>query len=155
MDPAITLTDSAVDDVYLINGQYQPTLSMLPGEIKIFDLINAGSGGYLLELQIMDAVGAAGSRVCMMQQVSADGVYFESPRTIEHAVMIQAQRMGIAVRCDSAGTFYLQSYPAPGSVAVEETRYQQVATRFVFPFIMSYVCVCSDTSRGSRLLFPH
>jgi FtsP/CotA-like multicopper oxidase with cupredoxin domain len=55
---------TALSDVWLANGQYQPTLTLQPGEWRILDIVVA-SGDRIIELEVRTQVGfGVGSSVC-------------------------------------------------------------------------------------------
>jgi len=48
--------DNSVRDAWFVNGQYQPTQNLYPGEWHIFDMICA-SGDRILEIEIRTDIG--------------------------------------------------------------------------------------------------
>ena len=107
-----TFADSTVRDLWLTNGQYQPTHTMRPGEWQVFDML-AASGDRILEIEIRTAVGTSnGNYACDVNVLAIDGVYLDKTRTgplAKHLVLVQGSRASIAVRCPVNGTYYLQS----------------------------------------------
>lgn len=106
-DPVFETPD--LQDIYTVNGQYQPFLGMRPGELKVFEVINAGSGGHMLELSIRDGVNEGAADVCDWWIISSDGVYLETPRRKQEVGLVQAGRFGLAVQCSHPGTFFFQT----------------------------------------------
>lgn len=90
---------------YLINGQWQPTLSMRPREFKRFRMINAG-GSEILEI-IID------SSECEMYVLAMDGAYLSSPWLRSRIVLFPGSRADVAVRCSNIGTFAMIAFPDP------------------------------------------
>jgi FtsP/CotA-like multicopper oxidase with cupredoxin domain len=110
--------NSSIKDAWFVNGQYQPTNSMSPGEWQIFDMV-AASGDRILELEIRTDIGRdRGASACNIRLLALDGVYLSAARSgtyVDHLPMIQAQRASIAVMCDTAGTFLFQTARAASS----------------------------------------
>jgi FtsP/CotA-like multicopper oxidase with cupredoxin domain len=81
---------------YLINGQYVPTVTMNPGESRLFQLVYAaGSKNPAL-------IFPSG---CTAQNIAFDGVYFNgAPRTVTFLQLIVASRVEFVLTCASAGT---------------------------------------------------
>ena len=111
-DSASNTSTRLLRDVWLINGQYQPSVEVQPGDWKIFNIL-AASGDRQLELEIRDEVGAtAGNRKCQMWLYAIDGVYLNQPRHADntnHLVLLPGSRASVGVHCYDRGIFYLQS----------------------------------------------
>lgn len=109
--------DELQTDVWLTNGQYQPTYTMQPGEWRIFDLLVA-SGDRIVELELRTDIGyAAGlsavdAAKCDIRLLALDGIYLSESRTgpaVTHLTLLQSSRASIAVMCSEVDTYYFQS----------------------------------------------
>jgi len=81
-----------------VNGQFQPKITMAPGEWQRWRIVWAGWLGNLLNLQIDSAN-------CEMQLLAKDGIYISDfPRTITKATIPTGGRADIMVRCSTAET---------------------------------------------------
>ena len=98
---------SPIRDFWLVNGQFQPIVSLRPMAFSLLD-IACGSLYRLLELEVRSAMRKA-QDPCSMQLLAQDGIFLERPRDVAHLVMLPGQRASVAVRCPSPGRFYLQS----------------------------------------------
>ena len=141
-----SFASTALTDAWCVNGHYQPKHAMAPGEWQIFDIVNAG-GDRILELEITstlqtDDVGsdvtavstATTSGACSSVLLALDGVYLDTARSssyVDHLVLVQAQRASLAVKCDSAGTYYLQSAYSSGVMNYEAASVQNLVTLVV------------------------
>jgi len=75
--------DSTITDHYLINGAYQPFVTMSPGEMKRLDLVHCVAGPYRLELELWSGIGSGvPSQECSMYLIALDGVYLSEARQI-------------------------------------------------------------------------
>ena len=141
---------SAIKDVWLTNGQYQPSLSTNPEQWLLVDLLAASSDRHL-EVELRDAVGYnSGLRSrshtnssdayvvgqagvlhnsCDVRLVAMDGVSLMEPRAgdnVDHLVLLPGSRARVAMRCMNAGTYYLQSTSTSDSV---HSRYSSIGDR--------------------------
>merc|ERR1719199_933226 len=94
---------------------------MAPGEWKLFDIVNA-CGDRIVELEINDELK------------TTDVVYLETPRTgdhVNHLVVIQGQRVTIAVKCSEAGEFLFQSSYSSKVMNYEVATVQNLVTLVV------------------------
>ncbi|KAI8502260.1 hypothetical protein Bbelb_198480 [Branchiostoma belcheri] len=91
---------------YLTNGQYIPTISMRPGEIRRFRLVNIGPTD-MLEMYLEG---------CEMVVLAFDGVYVDKPYQTEYVFIPDAGRADVAVRCSEAGSYQLISRNAPDQI---------------------------------------
>ena len=121
---------SQTQQVLLVNGQRQPVREMRVGVWNRFELLNAVGDVYLeIELRTAVALGGGGATACEMMLLSLDGVFPHSgARSISHVLMVPASRAGIAVRCSSAGEFYLQSNPTERASAYDVGFLQNLVT---------------------------
>lgn len=108
-----TLSSSSsprLSDAWLVNGQYQPTLSVQPRSWLVLDLL-ALSSSRLLEIEVRTALGyGQGQQACDMLLLSLGGSYLSAPRRVDgqHLVLLSGSRATIALSCP-AGTHYVQS----------------------------------------------
>ncbi|XP_078585853.1 multicopper oxidase mco-like [Branchiostoma floridae x Branchiostoma japonicum] len=91
---------------YLTNGQYVPKVSMQPGEIRRFRLVNAGPTD-MLEIYLEG---------CEMVVLAFDGVYVDEPYETNYVFISDAGRADVAVRCAKAGSYQLISRNAPDQI---------------------------------------
>lgn len=91
--PTYTTTDRTL---FTINGQYRPTVTVAPGESRLFQLVYAaGSKNPAL-------IFPSG---CAVQNIAFDGVYFDgAPRTVTYLQLIVASRVEFVMTCSAAGT---------------------------------------------------
>eukprot|EP00058_Branchiostoma_floridae_P023207 XP_002608697.1 hypothetical protein BRAFLDRAFT_73918 [Branchiostoma floridae] len=80
---------------YLTNGQYVPKVSMQPGEIRRFRLVNVGPTD-MLEIYLEG---------CEMVVLAFDGVYVDEPYETKYVFISDAGRADVAVRCAKAGSY--------------------------------------------------
>ena len=72
------------EDFLLVNGQYQPTVQLAPGEKKIIRSVYAAGAG-----QPNLIIAYQGStNPCTMVLIAADGVYLDKPRTVTNVVYV-------------------------------------------------------------------
>ncbi|XP_066264365.1 multicopper oxidase mco-like [Branchiostoma lanceolatum] len=105
----ITLADWLMNpgneiDYYLTNGQLQPTVTLKKREIKRFRMLSAG----MWELLFITIEGSS----CEMQILALDGLYVDRPYTVTKAVLGPGQRLDIAVKCSTEGSFKMKSAPS-------------------------------------------
>lgn len=121
-------TNSSYKDIYFTNGQFQPYYSMTTGEGVVFDMLNA-VGDHVLEIELRTGLNGTGSTSsCSMYVIALDGVYLNATRAVTYVVMYPAQRTSIIVTCNTAGTYYLQSFPDLSTrygLSDTETRFSQ------------------------------
>eukprot|EP00472_Partenskyella_glossopodia_P011906 CAMPEP_0197539898 /NCGR_PEP_ID=MMETSP1318-20131121/64153_1 /TAXON_ID=552666 /ORGANISM="Partenskyella glossopodia, Strain RCC365" /LENGTH=564 /DNA_ID=CAMNT_0043098739 /DNA_START=68 /DNA_END=1762 /DNA_ORIENTATION=+ len=85
-------------NVYVVNGDYQPTVQIFQNDATVFRLTN-GAGNKAIELQIS---GGA----CTMKIIARDGIFQGySYLTTESVVIVQGGRADVAVYCDAVGTY--------------------------------------------------
>ena len=87
-----------LDEFRLVNGQYQPTLQMRPGEWQRWRVVYAGWLYDPLQFRFRS------NRECDMQLLAKDGVYIRDfPRQIDFAPIPAGGRADIMVRCHKEG----------------------------------------------------
>eukprot|EP00164_Ancoracysta_twista_P002674 GFYU01003557.1.p1 GENE.GFYU01003557.1~~GFYU01003557.1.p1 ORF type:complete len:774 (-),score=245.48 GFYU01003557.1:166-2487(-) len=154
-----TVGSEGISDVYLVNGQWQPKLSINQGEWNRFDLCNAVGDTYI-EVEIRDTVKydktAQASSVCSMTLLALDGVFlFNGPRDVSKILMAPASRASVAVNCDNAGTFYLQSNPQEKAADNESLFLQNLVTLEVTaPAAGAQIAAAKPSSLGANLPRP-
>ena len=93
---------------YLVNGIYQPNITMQPGEFRLFRLVGAGTSVFL-ELQLLASV--ASQQACDIYVIAKDGIYVDSPYADPFPLLVPGSRIDLAVRCATVGTYRLVSQP--------------------------------------------
>jgi FtsP/CotA-like multicopper oxidase with cupredoxin domain len=106
--PNFQFENAQVKDIYLVNGQFQPTYSMKANVPVIFDMVHS-SGDHYLELEIRDAINA-GNSACTITLIAYDGVYFTEARSVAYNIMVPGQRTSAVITCSTPGTYYFQTY---------------------------------------------
>lgn len=104
--PAPTLhalpSSAKLSDAWLVNGQYQPTISCQPNEWRLLNII-AGSGDRILELSIKGIGGNVDQTACEMRLFAKNAFYLRSTRTVQSVVvLLQSERAVVAFRCPLA-----------------------------------------------------
>lgn len=95
-----------IDNIALVNGQYQPTIHMRAGHWQRWRLLNAGAL-FFLDLTLPQ---------CEIQLIAIDGVYLQTaPRLIKHIVMTPSGRADVLVRCVKPGRHILASGNSTGA----------------------------------------
>jgi len=90
--------------VRLVNGQYQPFISVQPNKWMRWRVIYAGHNTQALNLRIR-------SGRCEMILLAKDGLYIRDfPRTITMAPIPVGGRADLMVRCSSAGTYTVTTF---------------------------------------------
>ncbi|KAJ3277974.1 hypothetical protein HDU76_010090, partial [Blyttiomyces sp. JEL0837] len=120
--------DSNYQDIYNINGQFQPKLYMTTGENVVIDIVNA-VGDHNLELDIRESVqGTSITTKCTITHIASDGIYFTKSRSAKYVTFVPSTRQSIIISCSSPGTYYFTNVPddtlRPGFTD-NETRFQQ------------------------------
>jgi FtsP/CotA-like multicopper oxidase with cupredoxin domain len=91
-------TDNALKDAYVVNGQYQPTVTLAAGKVTLLRFIHT-AGARILSLEL----AGTGASACTMQLIARDGVFQATPFITTRAVaMFPATRSDIAIRCGAA-----------------------------------------------------
>lgn len=99
-----------------VNGQYQPTLTVQPGEWRRWRIIWGSWLGDHLNLHFED------SSNCEMQLLAKDGIYIQDyPREITVATIPTGGRADIMVRCSTSGTYSVLDFLEQTALTVEVT----------------------------------
>eukprot|EP01135_Chromosphaera_perkinsii_P011301 Nk52_evm82s2367 gene=Nk52_evmTU82s2367 len=101
-NPGAVAYSQSVTDMWTVNGQYQPTLSVDKGEMAILRAVNA-VGSWMLEIQIQP-IGR-----CLMHLAGRDGVYTDNISQQDTLILVQAGRADIIVQCDTSGTYEIKT----------------------------------------------
>jgi FtsP/CotA-like multicopper oxidase with cupredoxin domain len=139
--PGTVFTGAAnVADAFLTNGQYMPQKTVKKDEWVIFDIVNA-VGDRILELELRSSftagdVGPIGATYdpntnCQVYLLATDGSYLSAARAggyVNHLLVVQAGRMTVAVMCNAAGTYYLQSTYSSNVMNYEVSAVQHLLT---------------------------
>ncbi|KAJ1557534.1 hypothetical protein HK405_015777, partial [Cladochytrium tenue] len=133
--------NSSYQDVYFVNGQFQPKLRFSTNQEIILDILNA-VGDHVLELDIREQVqGASITEKCNMTQIASDGVYFNSTRPRSFVALLPSSRTSVVVSCSVPGTYYLTNVPDTAlrpDITANETRFQQSLVTLVVTTNSSY-----------------
>jgi len=126
IDPNLSRTTS-VDDFYLVNGQYQPTLTLVGDEVYVLRIVHGGGYRYL-DLELDDA----NSR-CSMTLLSRDGVFQYTPyESIDTIVLFHGTRADVGIKCSVAGAGETITVKAGTNSGLDsfapESRFQGVET---------------------------
>ena len=70
-----------LDNMYLVNGLFQPELVVTPQTYVRLDLLHSAVGDHVLQLQIRTEIGS-GSPACSMHAIAFDGIYLSNPRSL-------------------------------------------------------------------------
>jgi hypothetical protein len=78
------IASDIVRDTWLVNGQYQPTLHLQPGEWRIMDIL-AASGDRILEIEIKPYIENPNfwneDYSCELKLLALDGLYLDTTRS--------------------------------------------------------------------------
>jgi FtsP/CotA-like multicopper oxidase with cupredoxin domain len=151
IDPSPTFVGGATD-TYIVNGQYQPTVTVVADDIYLFRFLHA-SGLRYVDLHLDDV----SNNYCTMQLIARDGVFQYKPYPqIESIVMFTGTRSDIAIKCSSSGIGQTVTVRAGGSEYLgfaDNSRYAGQANVFTIDIV-------SGTSSGvtafptSQATFP-
>jgi FtsP/CotA-like multicopper oxidase with cupredoxin domain len=103
LPPAPVYVGGVPINQYVVNGQYQPSIHMQPGEYHILRVVHTG-GSYVLQLNA--PMG------CTFGVVAIDGVFLRSVQTRMSIYMNPAGRWEIQVMCSVTGTYNVQGVSA-------------------------------------------
>jgi FtsP/CotA-like multicopper oxidase with cupredoxin domain len=99
-DSMLGLNFQGETEFRLVNGQYQPTVTMQPGEWQRWRIVWGNWGGDRLNAHFNDSTN------CEMQLLAKDGIYIQDyPRSITSATIPTGGRADVMVRCSAAGTY--------------------------------------------------
>eukprot|EP00656_Telonema_subtile_P024985 TRINITY_DN27123_c0_g1_i1.p1 TRINITY_DN27123_c0_g1~~TRINITY_DN27123_c0_g1_i1.p1 ORF type:complete len:512 (-),score=96.87 TRINITY_DN27123_c0_g1_i1:34-1569(-) len=106
-EPSFKFPDQ-VPSYYLVNGQFQPNITMQPGEFRRLRLIGGGTSVFL-ELRLTPE--HPNQTACDIYVIAKDGVYVEQAYTDSFPLLVPGSRLDLAVRCNSTGRYSLASQP--------------------------------------------
>ena len=110
---------SEVPDYILVNGEYEPTLSLRPGEFRRLRIVGAGTSAFL-ELHLVAAAGAAtAAPPCELLVLAKDGIWVDAPYAVDAALLVPGGRLELAARCNATGAYALASARSVGHFANE------------------------------------
>ena len=98
MDINYVLEDENVPDMHLVNGMYQPTITMTKDSPTILRMLLA-TGGSPLALSMADE--SAGD--CTLVILAWDGIYLDSRLEETTVNLVAASRADVEVTCSSEG----------------------------------------------------
>jgi hypothetical protein len=103
----------------LVNGQFRPKLTMIPGEWSRFRVIFAGwQVDETLDFKIVSAGDDNVS--CETYLLAKDGIYIKDyPRSIEFYPIPPGGRADIMVRCNTEGTFIVKHFDDETLLTIE------------------------------------
>ncbi|KAL0479911.1 hypothetical protein AKO1_007348 [Acrasis kona] len=152
VNPQVSWYNTNQQDVYMTNGQFQPTYNMVAGQPIIFDMLNA-VGDHNLEIQIMSTVGGSTSSLpCTITLLAMDGIYLAKSRVVTMIAMVPGTRMSAMVQCNNPGTYYLQSYASSDRTdfASNMVRYNQLLLNLVVTGTASSGLATIDLTKITR-----
>jgi hypothetical protein len=105
----------------LVNGQYLPTLTLIPGEWSRFRVIYAGwQVDETLDFKIESAGDDGNGVSCETYLLAKDGIYIKDyPRSIELYPIPPGGRADIMVRCNTEGTFIVKHFDDVDLLTIE------------------------------------
>lgn len=98
MDINAVFSDPAVEDMTLVNGQYQPVLQDLSVSVPFILRVVGALGGGIVRLQFP----SASSSVCSLRVLAYDGVYLTSSILTNDLMLVEGGRADVEVVCRSA-----------------------------------------------------
>lgn len=115
-DSMLQMSFSGETSFRIVNGQYQPTITLQPGEWQRWRFVWGNWGNDNLDVHFSD------SSICEMQLLAKDGIYIHDyPRSIESAPISTGGRADIMIRCSTAGTYQLLDFEEKTMLTVEVT----------------------------------
>lgn len=94
-----------VQDMYFVNGQYQPSLTMAPGEGRILQLLHT-AGDSVLQVRAPTQGGPTGTPLCTLKLLAQDGVFRRTAKDVSTGFKLtNAGRAEVSVTCATAGTY--------------------------------------------------
>ena len=96
-------SDPSIQDMMLVNGQYNPILQNVGMSEPVLLQIVAALGGGLVTLEFPSPSS------CEMTVIAYDGVYLRSAITVDTVRLVEGGRADVQVMCTSPGIFELRS----------------------------------------------
>lgn len=112
-------------DFYVVNGQFQPSISIQPDDVSLLKFVHAAATRFV-ELELVDPFGW-----CQWVVVARDGVFQPTPYHQALAIVLSSgNRADIAIKCSAAGagqSVAVRSYANPVRDAAlgDENRHEQ------------------------------
>jgi FtsP/CotA-like multicopper oxidase with cupredoxin domain len=100
LDADPTYSDDLLTEFVTVNGQYQPKVSMQPGEYVRMRFVNANGNG-VVELEF----GDMSKDNCKMWIIARDGVYHDAPWEPSTNIIFPAGRADVVAMCMNVGSF--------------------------------------------------
>jgi len=106
---ATGLNTKRAESFFTVNGDYQPTISMVQGEWQRWRVVFAGWDDTSLKFKLEEeATGADDS--CEMQLLAKDGIYIQDfPRHVKELPIPPGGRAEIMIRCNNVGTTFVKT----------------------------------------------
>jgi hypothetical protein len=169
-------SDSVISDFWLVNGQYQPQLTVAPKEWRILDVMVASADRVVSLLLTTSTLtptssttstslsnssisgnntGLGDTTACDMYLLQRAGVYLASPKRISSTssglLLLQQERVSLAIRCSVAGDYYLHTVGEFEQIQ-RETDFQLASSQLLMSFSVRGV-VRGDSSLVNDLSF--
>jgi len=133
-DAQFIYTTQAQQSIFYINGQYQPTLTMLQGEIQRWRFVNAtGTPRGLCQLALVDSNNVSQT----MYVIARDGISFygKAPQPATSVVFSPGQRVDLLVQVTRPGTYRVMKnlFPSGWGGPGQNIQPQMLATVTVSP----------------------
>lgn len=142
-DSKLTMSFTGETEFRLVNGQYQPTITMQPGEWQRWRIIWGNWGGDNLNAHFNDSTN------CEMKLLAKDGIYIQDyPRSINTATIPTGGRADIMVRCSAAGTYQFLDFQEKTMLTVSVTG-SSVSSTDLVAWEPSYPAYLSDLTSTS------
>ncbi len=98
---------SIKNDTLLLNGGYQPVMTMEAGVYQRWRVLHTGYKNWV-DIQILDASTKMPTEDCELSLIAKDGIYLKTiPRTVDHIYLASGNRAELFVRCSKPGVEYI------------------------------------------------
>lgn len=88
------------DSFVLVNGGYEPVVTMQAGRYQRWRLVNTGYKA-LVDLVVLDPATLLPTNSCDLQLLAKDGVYLmEIPRKVDHIFLVSGNRAELLIKCE-------------------------------------------------------
>ncbi|KAI7838549.1 hypothetical protein COHA_007692 [Chlorella ohadii] len=100
-EASLPLLGSMANETFvLVNGGYEPVLTMEAGRYQRWRVVNTGYKG-LVDLVVLDPATLLPTNSCDLQLLAKDGVYLmEIPRQVDHIFLVSGNRAELLVKCE-------------------------------------------------------
>lgn len=143
---SISITGGGDNDFRTVNGQYQPVVSMSPGEWQRWRVVYAGYTVDQLDFQFENAPN------CEMKLLAKDGIYIQDyPRDVTVLPMPAGGRADVMVRCTSTGDFNVIDYDGDTilTASVSGATISSTDLEAWSPTLPAYLTDLTSTSAGT------